>query len=207
VLPAWSDCNLKSLCRQISSGLFLAHVRAATGGHTNRDNCHPFVCGRWSFMHNGQIGGFERLRRGLEHSLPDTLYGARHGATDSELFFLMMLAHGLDEDPQEAVARAAGQVIDASARAGLDPALKLTAAFSDGEALYAVRFSTHERAPTLYAGSFRGTVGRCLVSEPFDREEPNWQPVPTDSFVTVTRGGVSIRPFQPAHAEPLALAG
>lgn len=211
VLPAWSDCNLKSLCRQISSGLFLAHVRASTGGHTNRDNCHPFVSGRWSFMHNGQIGGFERLRRGLEHALPDALYGQRHGATDSELFFLMMLANGLDDDPQGAAARAAGQVIEAAMRAGIEPALKLTAAFSDGEALYAVRFSTHERAPTLYAGAFRGAEGRlngqCLVSEPFDREEPNWQPVPTDSFVTLTRDGVSIGPFQPARESALALAG
>ncbi|MCC6204161.1 MAG: class II glutamine amidotransferase, partial [Hyphomicrobiales bacterium] len=62
ILPAWSDPNLKSICRQIRSGLFLAHVRASTGGATSRANCHPFVCGRWSFMHNGQIGGFERLR-------------------------------------------------------------------------------------------------------------------------------------------------
>ena len=62
ILPAWSDPNLKSLCRQIRSGLFLAHVRAATGGATSRANCHPFVSGRWSFMHNGQICGFERIR-------------------------------------------------------------------------------------------------------------------------------------------------
>jgi len=205
VLPAWSDCNLKSLCRQISSGLFLAHVRAATGGATSRDNCHPFVCGRWSFMHNGQIGGFERLRRGLEQSLPDALYAERRGATDSELFFLLMLAHGLENDPQGAAERAAADVIDASVRAGIEPALKLTAAFSDGERLHAVRFSTLGRAPTLYAGAFRGATGRCLVSEPFDRDEPSWQPVPTDSFVTMTREGMTVRPFQPAAAR-LALA-
>jgi hypothetical protein len=66
VLPAWSDCNLKSLARQIRSPLFLAHVRASTGGATSRDNCHPFVNGRWSFMHNGQIAGFEKIRRPME---------------------------------------------------------------------------------------------------------------------------------------------
>ena len=49
ILPAWSDPNLKSLCRQIKSDLFLAHVRASTGGATSRANCHPFVSGRWSF--------------------------------------------------------------------------------------------------------------------------------------------------------------
>ncbi len=41
VLPAWSDCNLKSLARNVRSPLFLAHVRAATHGSTRRDNCHP----------------------------------------------------------------------------------------------------------------------------------------------------------------------
>lgn len=206
VLPAWSDCNLRSLCRQIRSGLFLAHVRASTGGATSRDNCHPFVSGRWSFMHNGQIGGFERLRRPLEEALPDPLYGELSGTTDSELFFLLMLAHGLENDPQGAAERAAGRVIEASLAAGIEPALKLTAAFSDGERLYAVRFSTLGSAPTLYAGAFRGETGRCLVSEPFDRDEPNWQAVPPGSFVAMTRDSTLVRPFEPARMAALAIA-
>lgn len=207
VLPAWSDCNLRSLCRQIRSGLFLAHVRASTGGATNRDNCHPFVSGRWSFMHNGQIGGFERLRRRLETDLPDSLYGEIQGTTDSELFFLMTLAQGLDTDPQGAVERAVASVIEASLSAGIEPALKLTAAFSDGEKLHAVRFSTLGSAPTLYAGTISGGGGRCLVSEPFDRNRPCWEAVPPGSFVTVTRESVGIGAFQPQAACGLALAG
>jgi predicted glutamine amidotransferase len=115
ILPAWSDPNLKNLCRQTRSRLFLAHVRAATTGATSRSNCHPFTFGRWSFMHDGQIGNFERLRRRLEGSLPDHLYVERGGTTDSELIFLIMLDEGLDGDPQGAVGR--------------------TAAFSDGETL------------------------------------------------------------------------
>ena len=206
VLPAWSDCNLKSLCGQIRSGLFLAHVRAATHGVTSRDNCHPFVSGRWSFMHNGQIEGFERLRRRLEASLPDALYGERRGATDSELFFLMMLAAGLDRDPQGALARATGQVIAASLDAGIEPALKLTAAFCDGDRLYAVRFSTAGSAPTLYTGAFRETMGRCVVSEPLDRDAPCWHPVPPRAFVTLTRTGMTMRPFAPVLAPALAIA-
>src|SRR5690606_1986141 len=141
VLPAWSDCNLKSLCRQIRSGLFLAHVRASTGGATSRDNCHPFVSGRWSFMHNGQIGCFPLIPRRLVDSLPDDIYAQMHGTTDSELIFLLMLAEGLDHDPHGAAARAAGEVVEAARAAGIAPALKLTAAFSDGEGLHAVRFS------------------------------------------------------------------
>ena len=41
IRPAWSDENLKHLCRHIRSPMFFAHVRAATGTPTNRPNCHP----------------------------------------------------------------------------------------------------------------------------------------------------------------------
>src|SRR6202008_7436 len=53
VRPAWSDENLRHLCRHIRSRLFFAHVRASTGTATTRPNCHPFAHGRWMFMHNG----------------------------------------------------------------------------------------------------------------------------------------------------------
>lgn len=197
VLPAWSDCNLKSLCRQITSRLFLAHVRASTGGATSRDNCHPFVSGRWSFMHNGQINGFDRIRRKLEAALPDELYDEMHGSTDSELIFLMMLAEGLATDPEGAARRAVGNVIEACERAGIAPELKLTAAFSDGEKVYAIRFATAGSVPTLYAGSLRGGTGRCLVSEPFDRDDPTWKAIPPGSFVELSSAGVDVRPFAP----------
>ena len=63
VRPAWSDENLRYLCRHIRSNLFFAHVRAATGTPITRPNCHPFACGRWMFMHNGSVGNWARLRR------------------------------------------------------------------------------------------------------------------------------------------------
>ncbi len=202
ILPAWSDPNLKSLCRQIRSGLFLAHVRAATGGATSRGNCHPFTHGRWSFMHNGQIDGFDRIRRSLEAGLSDELYDRREGTTDSELFFLLMLQEGLDSDPCKAAGRAVARVAAASRLAGMEPAFKLTAAFADGRTLYAVRYASQGHAPTLYTSAFRD-LGRCLVSEPFDRECGQWDAVPPSSFVTITTTGVAVRPFE---LEPAKLA-
>lgn len=197
ILPAWSDPNLKSLCRQISSPLFLAHVRASTGGATSRMNCHPFVHGRWSFMHNGQIGGFDKLRRRLEATISDELYDRLEGTTDSELLFILMLQAGLDGDPQAAAERAAAAVIAAAMQTGVTPHLRFTAAFSDGERLYAIRYATDAFAPTLYIGETRRTRGRCLVSEPFDREGCEWQAVPPGSFVTLGQDGLTIRPFTP----------
>ncbi len=203
ILPAWSDPNLKSLCRQIRSGLFLAHVRAATGGATSRANCHPFVSGRWSFMHNGEIGGFEAIRRRLESTLSDDRYDEIEGTTDSELFFRLMLDRGLDTDPQGALSRAVADVLTAQQAVGLPPAFKLTAAFGNGETLFAVRYAAEGAAPTLYTAPYR-TAGRCLVSEPFDREGSDWEAVPPSSFVTLGRHGLSIRPFEPATLEPAA---
>ena len=58
-------------------------------------------------------------------------------------------------------------------------------------------------APTLYTAGMPS--GRCLVSEPFDREAGAWQAVPPSSFVAMTRDGVAIRPFQPETAR-LAIA-
>jgi glutamine amidotransferase len=157
-------------------------------------------------MHNGQIGGFERIRRALENSLSDEVFDQREGTTDSELFFLLMIDQGLATDPQGAVSRATGRVVEVARRAGIEPSLKLTAAFSDGSALYAVRYATDDHAPTLYTGAFAKRAGQCIVSEPFDRDGGEWQAIPPASFVTMTRDGTSIRPFAPAAAQ-LALVG
>jgi predicted glutamine amidotransferase len=199
ILPAWSDPNLKSICRQIASPLFLAHVRASTGGATSRMNCHPFVNGNWSFMHNGQIGHFDRLRRRLEATIADELYDRLEGTTDSELFFLLMLEEGLAIDPLGATERAAARVIDAAHAAGVDAHLRLTAAFANGQSLFAVRYATDKFAPTLYAGETRKGRGRCLVSEPFDQEGCDWQAVPPGSFVTLTADNLTIAPFAPVR--------
>jgi glutamine amidotransferase len=98
-MPAWNDDNLKSLTHQISSPLFFAHVRASTGTPTTRVNCHPFASGRWMFMHNGQVGGWDRIRRRLEVRLSDARYHERRGSTDSEVLFLLLNADDLDADP------------------------------------------------------------------------------------------------------------
>lgn len=203
ILPAWSDANLQSLARQIRSRLFLAHVRASTGGLTSRSNCHPFISGRWSFMHNGQIGHFDRLRRRLEQHLCDDIYGQKHGSTDSELIFLLMLENGLDQDPAAALQRTVAVIVNEALQAGLSPFLRLTAAFSDGSRLYAIRYATDAFAPTLYTATLSPASGVCVVSEPLDGDVANWMAVPLNSFVTVSRSDrISIEPFDAMSLVP-----
>jgi predicted glutamine amidotransferase len=110
VLPAWNDCNLRALARQIKSPLFFAHVRASTGTETARLNCHPFSYGKWLFMHNGKIGGYDLCRRQLESLLCDELFKDRLGSTDSELFFLLLIQNGLESDPAAALSGTIRQI-------------------------------------------------------------------------------------------------
>ncbi|OLP57462.1 class II glutamine amidotransferase [Rhizobium rhizosphaerae] len=203
ILPAWSDCNLKSIARQIRSPLFLAHVRAATGGGTRRDNCHPFTHGRWSFMHNGQVGHFDTLRRPMEAMLDDELYSQRQGTTDSELLFLMALQFGLDRDPIGAVGETIAFVERLAGHLGQEVLVRFTAAFSDGETLYAIRYASDWRAPTLYAAPMGPSGGYCLVSEPLDDDHNAWVEIPDGTAVIVSENGVDVRLFSPGEpAEP-----
>lgn len=202
VLPAWSDGNLTDLCRMVSSRLFLAHVRASTVGETSRTNCHPFVHGHWSFMHNGQIGEFSKIRRRLEASLPDALYDARRGTTDSELFFLLMLANGLDDDPHAAVRAAINTVNAAHEASGVShPVVRLTCAFSDGQAIYGFRYASDRKSPSLYVGENLDAGGRVIASEPLETDPDRWTAINDAAFVTLDADGFRSTPLLDALPE------
>lgn len=203
VMPAWSDPNLKSLTAQVKSGLFLAHVRASTGTATSRNNCHPFAYRNWTFMHNGQIGGYDRFRRDADMLIPEDLYTARRGATDSEALFLVAVAEGLQDDPKGALERAAARFIGLAKAKGALPYLRLTAALSDGKRLYAVRYATDDAAPSLYHRWSDTRAGYAVVSEPLEAEEGGWEEVAAATFCTFEGSDVTVEEFMPCR---LALA-
>jgi len=195
IRPAWSDENLRYLCRHLQSHLFFAHVRAATGTPITRPNCHPFSCSKWLFMHNGFIGNWARLRRQVEALIPDNLYPARVGTTDSEAIFLAIMGAGID-DPvaatQTTLARLAELV-------GPDR-MRFTAALANGKDLYAFRYAVNDRANTLYYRE--SEQGIVVVSEPLDKDHNNWIRVP-ESHVLVAKVGQPTRivPFLYQHQE------
>ncbi|WP_424943221.1 class II glutamine amidotransferase [Aliiroseovarius crassostreae] len=174
IYPAWSDPNLRSVCEQVKSRLFLAHVRASTGSAISRNNCHPFVHENWSFMHNGQFGGFERFRKQADMAVPDALYASRKGATDSEVLFLLALEAGLANDPVRALSKAASTLADLSRATGITPHMRLSAAFSDGERLWAARASSDHIAPSVYYRWSDTRQGWAVVSEPLEQNEGDW---------------------------------
>ncbi len=187
VLPAWADDNLMNLSRMVCSGLFLAHVRASTMGETSRVNCHPFRYQNWAFCHNGQIPHFKAIRRQMLADLPDALFEALSGSTDSELLFLTLLANGLGTDPEAAIATtlaALGTDLEAAAT-------KLTCVFSDGKTLFAFRYASKGIAPTLYVSGALDHGGRAVASEPLCGVSLRWTEVPANMLCRVTAQGMS----------------
>lgn len=187
VRPAWSDENLRSICAQVRSPMFFAHVRASTGAPSARANCHPFVRGRLMFMHNGQIGEYAAVKRRVEALIPDDCYAQRQGATDSEALFLAAFAHGLAQDPVAAFAATLADVRRVMDAAGVREPLRFTAALADGETLWAFRWASDDQAPSLY---YRMGAGGALtiVSEPLDSQPDRWREAP-QGCVIVSRAG------------------
>jgi glutamine amidotransferase len=187
VRPAWSDENLRSICAQVRSHLFFAHVRASTGAASARANCHPFARGRFMFMHNGQIGEYASVKRRVEALIPDACYPERLGATDSEALFLAAFADGLTEDPVAAFAATLARVLRIMTDAGVKEALRFTAALTDGETLWAFRWASDDQAPSLYY-RMEGGDGLTIVSEPLDSEEGRWRQAP-QACAIIARAG------------------
>lgn len=196
IRPAWSDENLRSLCSQVRSRLFFAHVRASTGTATTRANCHPFAFGRHMFMHNGQVGGYARIRRRIEELIPDALYSARLGTSDTEALFLAALADSLDTAPVEAMAHTLGRVHEVMQREEVVEPLRVAAAYTDGEDLHAFRWASDARAPSLYWR--QDEAGFVLASEPFDDRQRGWREMPQGSALLARPGErVTVQPFAP----------
>src|SRR5271165_1223842 len=203
--PAWSDENLRAICQQVRSRLFFAHVRAATGSATTRANCHPFAASRFLFMHNGQVGGFHRIRRRIESLIPDDAYLLRSGTTDSEAMFLAAIGFGLDRDPPGAIGAMLGTVRADMDRAGIHQPLRFAAALTDGQTLWAFRWACDARPPTLYYRAVEN--GLVVVSEPTDEDHATWHAVPASSVLIAAPGrAMEIVPFEPGVPERQAEA-
>lgn len=210
IRPAWNDNNLQALAAQIESPMFLAHVRATTGSPVQRTNCHPFNYRQWLFVHNGLVNEYDTLRRDLAFAIAPELFPLIHGTTDSELMFLLALSYGMEGDVQAGLQRMAGMVEHVAERHGVDNALQMTLGISDGESLYAVRYSTEGDSRSLFHSASRDATmeiapdagrfsrdARAIVSEPLDELADEWIPVPEATFLTITRGDVSCEPFTP----------
>jgi predicted glutamine amidotransferase len=211
--PAWNDLNLREIAGRIRTPLLFAHIRASTGTPVQRSNCHPFRHGQWLWMHNGAIRGFHEIKRDLLMAVDPSLYPDIEGSTDSEALFFLALTFGLAEDPFSAVARAVGLVEKIGREHGVEYPMQMTVATSDGESVWAFRYSSEGQSRSLYFSTDLSTLvqlhpdvailkglgeeTRLVVSEPLGDLEGAWNEVPESSAGVVRPGQDEIREFQP----------
>ncbi|MEV0976388.1 class II glutamine amidotransferase [Streptomyces sp. NPDC049915] len=214
--PAWNNRNLQEVAHHVRSGLFFAHIRAATGTAVQQSNCHPFRHGRWMWMHNGMINGYRLMRRDLAVAVDPVLYPDIEGSTDSELMFFLALTFGLTEDPPGAVTRMVNLIEDTGHARGVRHPLQMTIAVADGERAWAFRYSSEGRSRSLYFSTevaalralhpdaaFLRDISdetRLVVSEPLGELAGAWNEVPENSYGVLQPGGDALHAFRPARA-------
>ncbi|MEU6892634.1 class II glutamine amidotransferase [Streptomyces sp. NPDC046557] len=214
--PAWNNRTLREIADHVRSPLFFAHIRASTGTAVQQSNCHPFRHGRWMWMHNGAIADFHLLRRDLCLLVDPALFSDIEGTTDSEVMFYLAITLGLDRDPAGAVARMVGVVEHSGREHGVEFPMQMTVAVTDGERVWAFRYSSRGASRSLYYSSrvdalrklhpdaaFLQSVSeetRLIVSEPLSDLPGAWNEVPEGSYGVVQPGADELYRFTPEPA-------
>jgi len=211
--PAWNDRNLRELSGHIRSHLFLAHIRATSGTPVQQTNCHPFRHGNWLFAHNGVVHEWAAVKRDLTLAIDPSLFPLIEGSADTETLFYLALTLGLEDDPPKAVARMIGLVEEVGHAHGVRFPFQGTIATSDGERLWAFRYSSEGKSRTLYFSTAYDTLRalypddarlddfdsetRLVVSEPLGDLPGVWNEVPESSWGLVQPGQDELHPFRP----------
>jgi glutamine amidotransferase len=210
IQPAWNDSNLETLSAKIKSNCFLAHVRAASNGNVNVLNTHPFNYKQYSFMHNGDIGKFETIKRHIRRDLSDEIYEWIKGQTDSEHFFAIFLEL-LSQEKQAfnvnlgaSILRKAIDYIETMQKKfQIEETTYINAILSDGKSLLAIRYVSDENEAASLHYSFghrleyqegychmrasKNTGNRAvfIASEKLTSHKVDWHDVPTNHMLLV----------------------
>jgi glutamine amidotransferase len=211
--PAWNDRNLRELAGHISAGVVFAHIRASTGSPVQQTNCHPFRHGRWLWMHNGLIRDFHAVKRDLLLAVDPDLFPEIEGTTDTETLFYVALTFGLEDDPPRAVERTIGLVEAAGREHGVEYPFQGTIATTDGESIWAFRYSSEGNSRSLFFSTDVRTLraiypenemlrglsdeARLVVSEPLGELAGAWNEVLESSWGVVKPGQDELHTFTP----------
>jgi len=211
VHPSWSDQNLRFLAKKVKTPMLFAHIRAATPGSLVEElNCHPFVYGKLTWMHNGMVQGFRKIRRSLLRELKDEAYDAVQGSTDSEHLFGLFLNNL--SDPKGAVStndmvQAMSAMLEDFNRLLFEHDVRehsyLNLCVSNGRSLVATRYTTNPRVQPaslyyMFGKEYVATDNRCFMvpddgqseavvisSEPFTGVKSDWVKVVRNSMLIV----------------------
>jgi glutamine amidotransferase len=174
--PPFSEFNFKALCENTETHCVLAHIRASSGGSVTEANCHPFVFGRHSFMHNGVVAQFQNIRIQMLSMLSHDAQLNIHGVTDSEHVAALYMTNLTKDGDQKSWQKSF--TVEEMIKALVVTAVQimelqketlgnnrwpnsLNFCTTDGKRMVAIRFrnSADQQPPSLY---WSNTAGRSL---------------------------------------------
>ncbi len=208
VSPAWNNPNLHDIARVSKSTCILAHVRAATvGGDISRNNCHPFAWKNFTFMHNGSVHGFAKIKRKVQQSLSDEAFEIIQGNTDTEHLFAIFVDQIRDienptlDDISSALKKTIKQIEEFKKHSNVDEPSSLNLLVSNGKLMVASKYST-PNSPINSLYYHRGSKYSCeegvvklkacsnakssvLIASEALNQDDTWEKVEKNSLVLV----------------------
>jgi predicted glutamine amidotransferase len=177
--------RFREVARDTVTDAATLHIRKASPGlPVEPANTHPFTAGTIAFAHNGYFTPVDAVDDLIG---PELLAGAA-GNTDSERYFLRVLARMRDEDPIDALALAAA---DISARADIG---SLNCLLLTQDALYAYAEENPEsevsrrRGPDFFRMRYRVDADRVVIaSSGIAPDEAAWTVLPYRQVLEIRR--------------------
>ena len=213
ITPAWGNRNLDRISSKTKSGCIFAHVRAATSDlAVTALNCHPFQYKNMLWMHNGQIGEFEKVKHALVKTLRKEYFNLIQGTTDSEILFALFLnalhsniKNPSDKDIENALIKCVQITVKICAKLKIKEPCVLNLCVTNGQSIFTTRFvNSNKRKPaSLYyldKGALRFTKTTCkagplkkdeekhqavVASEPITLGRTYWKSVPANTLVSI----------------------
>ena len=214
IRPAWNDSNLRSIAEKTKTDCLFAHIRAASHGEVNQQNCHPFKHGKLLMMHNGGIGGFDEIKRRIVEQLNDEAYSWVRGQTDTEHLYALFLTNlakanildstGKPEEVFGVLQDTIAQVEKIKKESGVSKLSLLNLVVTNGCWIVGTKYvssGSNQDANTLYYSSgskYECVDGVCMmeksskdersvlvVSEKLTEIKDDWKAVPVNHGVVV----------------------
>jgi Predicted glutamine amidotransferase len=162
-------------------------------------------------MQNGFLDGFLQMKRDLVIAIDESLFPLIHGTTDTEVLFYLALTLGLQDDPVAGLGKAIRMVESVGKQKGIRFPMQGTVAVSDGNTLWAFRYSTAHSTRTLYHSvaipelhelypdaarlDVFGEKAKVIVSEPLADLPGAFLEVPESTVAVLDDSGYHHEPF------------
>lgn len=172
--------------------VILAHVRKVSIGRMREANSHPFVAGRFSFIHNGTLGT-------VDQQIFDPVRGRTFGETDSEYYFhLIIQEFNIDEEHDKEIIISAIRKTVQALRVGTSHDgggfTSASSILTDGSYAYVLR-EYDEQHPFVVKNSSQGCFSlflgqgprdeRIVCSEELHLPEVSWELLPNHSITVI----------------------